>query len=178
MGFSTLDGIPMATRPGWLDPGVILHLAGQRNQSFEGIEDLLYHRCGLLGVSGISADTRDLLKDERPEARQAIDLFTMRIAGEIGRMAATLGGLDAIVFTAGIGEHQPEIRAGVAKRLSWLGLAIDERPMLPMTLRSARGKATSPPMSSPPMRSRSSPRRRCPFFATTDPDQRLAGIGR
>ncbi|MGO6985713.1 acetate/propionate family kinase [Rhizobium leguminosarum] len=127
MGFSTLDGIPMATRPGWLDPGVILHLAGQRKQSFEEIEDLLYHRCGLLGVSGISADTRGLLKDGRPEARQAIDLFTLRIAGEIGRMGATLGGLDAIVFTAGIGEHQPAIRAGVAKRLSWLGLAIDEK---------------------------------------------------
>ncbi|MBY5460405.1 acetate/propionate family kinase [Rhizobium beringeri] len=127
MGFSTLDGIPMATRPGWLDPGVILHLAGQRKQSFKEIEDLLYHRSGLLGVSGISADTRELLKDGRPQSRQAIDLFTLRIAGEIGRMAATLNGLDAIVFTAGIGEHQPEIRAGVAKRLSWLGLAIDEK---------------------------------------------------
>ncbi|MBB2755257.1 UNVERIFIED_ORG: acetate kinase [Rhizobium aethiopicum] len=127
MGFSTLDGIPMATRPGALDLGVILHLAGQRNQSFEEIEDLLYHRSGLLGVSGISADTRDLLRDGRPEARQAIDLFMLRIAGETGRMAATLGGLDAVVFTAGIGEHQPEIRAGVAKRLSWLGLAIDEK---------------------------------------------------
>ncbi|MBY4590908.1 MULTISPECIES: acetate/propionate family kinase [Rhizobium] len=127
MGFSTLDGIPMATRPGSLDPGVILHLAGQRKQSFEEIEDLLYHRSGLLGVSGISADIRDLLNDTRPEARQAIDLFTLRIAGEIGRMAVTLGGLDAVVFTAGIGEHQPEIRAGVAKRLSWLGLAVDEK---------------------------------------------------
>ncbi|ANM12008.1 MULTISPECIES: acetate/propionate family kinase [unclassified Rhizobium] len=127
MGFSTLDGIPMATRPGALDPGVILHLAGERKQSFEEIEDLLYHRSGLLGISGISADTRDLLNDSRPEARQAIDLFTLRIAGEIGRMAATLGGLDAVVFTAGIGEHQPEIRAGVAKRLSWLGLSIDEQ---------------------------------------------------
>ncbi|WHO74377.1 acetate/propionate family kinase [Rhizobium sp. BT03] len=127
MGFSTLDGIPMATRPGALDPGVILHLAGQRNQSFEEIEDLLYHRSGLLGISGISADTRDLLRDGRPEARQAIDLFMLRIAGETGRMAMTLSGLDAIVFTAGIGEHQPEIRAGVAKRLSWLGLAIDEK---------------------------------------------------
>ncbi|PDS75550.1 acetate/propionate family kinase [Rhizobium sp. L43] len=127
MGFSTLDGIPMATRPGSLDPGVILHLAGEREQSFEEIEDLLYHRSGLLGVSGISADTRELLKDGRPEARQAIDLLTLRIAGEIGRMAATLNGLDTVVFTAGIGEHQPEIRAGVAKRLSWLGLTIDEK---------------------------------------------------
>ncbi|MBX5002139.1 acetate/propionate family kinase [Rhizobium lentis] len=127
MGFSTLDGIPTATRPGWLDPGVILHLARERKRSLGEIEDLLYHRSGLLGVSGISADTRDLLKDGRPEARQAIDLFTLRIAGEIGRMAVTLGGLDAIVFTGGIGEHQPEIRAGVAKRLSWLGLSIDEK---------------------------------------------------
>ncbi|NNH62386.1 acetate/propionate family kinase [Rhizobium laguerreae] len=127
MGFSTLDGIPMATRPGWLDPGVILHLARERKQSFAEIEDLLYHHAGLLGVSGISADTRDLLKDGRPEAHQAIDLFTLRIAGEIGRMAATLNGLDAVVFTAGIGEHQPEIRAGVAKRLVWLGLTIDEK---------------------------------------------------
>ncbi|WP_017968070.1 acetate/propionate family kinase [Rhizobium leguminosarum] len=127
MGFSTLDGIPMATRPGWLDPGVILHLAGERKQSFAEIEDLLYHNAGLLGVSGISADTRDLLKDGRPQAHQAIDLFTLRIAGEIGRMAATLNGLDAVVFTAGIGEHQPKIRAGVAKRLVWLGLTIDEK---------------------------------------------------
>ncbi|MBB4575631.1 acetate/propionate family kinase [Rhizobium lentis] len=127
MGFSTLDGIPMATRPGCLDPGVILHLAGERKRSLGEIEDLLYHRSGLLGVSGISADTRDLLTDGRPEARQAIDLFTLRIAGEIGRMAVTLRGLDAVVFTAGIGEHQPEIRVGVAKRLSWLGLSIDEK---------------------------------------------------
>ncbi|MBX4991470.1 acetate kinase [Rhizobium binae] len=127
MGFSTLDGIPMATRPGWLDPGVILHLAGERKRSLGEIEDLLYHRSGLLGVSGISADTRDLLKDGRSEARQAIDLFTLRIAGEIGRMAVTLGGLDAVVFTAGIGEHQPEIRAGVAKHLAWLGLSIDAK---------------------------------------------------
>ncbi|ANL41952.1 acetate kinase [Rhizobium phaseoli] len=127
MGFSTLDGIPMATRPGWLDPGVILHLAGERKRSLGEIEDLLYHRSGLLGVSGISADTRDLLTDGRLEARQAIDLFTLRIAGEIGRMAVTLGGLDAVVFTAGIGEHQPEIRAGVAKHLTWLGLSIDAK---------------------------------------------------
>ncbi|WP_064683372.1 acetate/propionate family kinase [Rhizobium bangladeshense] len=127
MGFSTLDGIPMATRPGWLDPGIILYLAGERKQSLGEIEDLLYRRSGLLGVSGISADTRDLLKDGRPEARQAIELLTLRIAGEIGRMAATLGGLDAVVFTAGIGENQPEIRAGVAKRLAWLGLSIDAK---------------------------------------------------
>ncbi|MGM4911703.1 acetate/propionate family kinase [Rhizobium sp. 768_B6_N1_8] len=127
MGFSTLDGIPMATRPGWLDPGVILHLLQQRKQSADQVEDLLYHRSGLLGVSGINADTRDLLEDDRAEAQEALDLFTLRIAGEIGRMSVTLGGLDAIVFTAGIGEHQPQIRAAVLQRLGWLGLAVDEK---------------------------------------------------
>jgi acetate kinase len=127
MGFSTLDGIPMATRPGWLDPGVILHLLQQKKQSADQVEDLLYHRSGLLGVSGINADTRDLLEDSRAEAQEALDLFTLRIAGEIGRMSVTLGGLDAVVFTAGIGEHQPQIRAAVLQRLSWLGLAADEK---------------------------------------------------
>ncbi|MGO4197071.1 acetate/propionate family kinase [Rhizobium sp. YAF28] len=127
MGFSTLDGIPMATRPGWLDPGVILHLLQQRKQSADQVEDLLYHRSGLLGVSSINADTRDLLEDDRAEAQEALDLFTLRIAGEIGRMSVTLGGLDAIVFTAGIGEHQPQIRAAVLQRLGWLGLAVDEK---------------------------------------------------
>ncbi|MBW9056579.1 acetate/propionate family kinase [Rhizobium mesosinicum] len=127
MGFSTLDGIPMATRPGWLDPGVILHLLQQKKQSADQVEDLLYHRSGLLGVSGINADTRDLLEDSRAEAQEALDLFTLRIAGEIGRMSVTLGGLDAIVFTAGIGEHQPQIRASVIRQLAWLGLTVDEK---------------------------------------------------
>jgi acetate kinase len=125
MGFSTLDGIPMATRCGALDPGVVLHLLGPKGRTLRNIEDMLYHRSGLLGVSGISGDTRDLLKDEHVEAREAIDLFTLRIAGEIGRMTATLGGLDSIVFTAGIGEHQPEIRAAICDRLRWLGLTLD-----------------------------------------------------
>lgn len=125
MGFSTLDGIPMATRPGALDVGVVLHLIGQKNLSCAEVEDLLYHKSGLLGVSGTSADTRKLLTDQRPEAAEAIDLFTLRIAGEIGRMCATLGGIDRLVFTAGIGEHQPEIRAKIAKRLAWLGVDID-----------------------------------------------------
>jgi acetate kinase len=125
MGFSTLDGIPMATRCGTLDPGVLLHLLGPKGRTLRNLEDMLYHRSGLLGVSGISGDTRDLLKDERPEAREAIDLFTLRIAGEVGRMTATLGGLDGIVFTAGIGEHQPEIRAAICDRLQWMGLVLD-----------------------------------------------------
>lgn len=125
MGFSTLDGIPMATRTGALDPGVLLHLLGQGRYPLADVEDLLYHRSGLLGVSGISADTRDLLASDRREAREALDLFALRIAGEVARIAATLGGLDALIFTAGIGEHQPAVRAMVAERLGWLGLALD-----------------------------------------------------
>lgn len=124
MGFSALDGIPMATRCGTLDPGVLLHLLAQGYDAGR-LEDLLYRRSGLLGVSGISADSRDLLDSDKPEAREALDLFCFRIAGEVARIAATLGGLDAIVFTAGIGEHQPPIRAAVAERLKWLGLKLD-----------------------------------------------------
>lgn len=125
MGFSTLDGIPMATRCGALDPGVLLHLLGQLGRPLAEVEDILYKKSGLLGVSGISADSRELLASDRPEAREAIDLFTFRIAGEMARLAATLGGLDAVVFTAGIGEHQPSIRAGISNRLNWLGLELD-----------------------------------------------------
>ncbi len=125
MSFSTLDGIPMATRCGALDPGVLLHLLGSKRCSLSELEDILYHQSGLLGMSGISADSRALLESDRPEAREAIDVFTFRIAGEIGRLAVTLGGLDAIVFTAGIGEHQPQIRAAVCERLAWTGLALD-----------------------------------------------------
>lgn len=125
MGFSTLDGIPMATRCGTLDPGVLLHLLGQEGLALCEMEDLLYHKSGLLGVSGISADSRDLLESDAPEAKEAIDLFALRIAGEIARLAATLGGLDAVVFTAGVGENQPKVRAGVCGRLGWLGLDLD-----------------------------------------------------
>ena len=125
MGFSTLDGIPMATRCGALDPGVLLHLLGGEGRSLKEVEEMLYHRSGLIGVSGISADSRVLLESETPEARLAIDLFVLRIAGEVARLAATLGGLDALVFTAGIGENQPAVRAGVCARLAWLGLDLD-----------------------------------------------------
>ncbi|PZM15258.1 acetate/propionate family kinase [Rhizobium tubonense] len=125
MGFSTLDGIPMATRCGALDPGVLLHLLSEKQQSPGMVENLLYHQSGLLGVSGISADSRELLADGRPEAGEALDLFAFRIAGETARIANTLGGIDAVVFTAGIGEHQPEIRTRVARHLAWLGVELD-----------------------------------------------------
>ncbi|WP_276200144.1 acetate/propionate family kinase [Chelatococcus sp. XZ-Ab1] len=125
MGFSTLDGIPMATRCGALDPGVLLHLMGQKAMPLAAVEDLLYHRSGLLGVSGISPDSRVLLDSRDVRAEEAITLFCFRIAGEIARLAVTLGGLDGVVFTAGIGENQPRIRAEVCARLGWLGLTLD-----------------------------------------------------
>jgi len=124
MGFSTLDGIPMATRCGALDPGVIIHLVKQRGMTIDAVEDMLYHRSGLLGVSGLSADTRELLASPEPAAREALDLFAFRIAREVAATANTLGGIDGLVFTAGIGEHQPDIRAAVCERLAWLGVAI------------------------------------------------------
>ncbi|MFA6153887.1 acetate/propionate family kinase [Mesorhizobium sp.] len=125
MSFSTLDGIPMATRCGALDPGVLIHLMKQRGLSIEAVEDMLYHQSGLLGVSGISADSRDLIGNETPAAQEALDLFAFRIARETAAIANTLGGLDGIVFTAGIGEHQPQIREAVCDHLSWLGVGID-----------------------------------------------------
>jgi len=126
MGFSALDGIPMATRPGAIDPGVLIHLLRSEFTDADKLEDFLYHRCGLLGVSGISGDTQALLEDFRPAAREALDLFCFRIAGEIGRLAVSIGGVDALVFTGGIGEHQPEIRKGIERHLSWMGLSLNE----------------------------------------------------
>ena len=125
MGFSTLDGIPMATRCGALDPGVLLYLIGQRGMAEQMVEDTLYHQSGLLGLSGISADSRELLASARPEAKDTLDVFALRTAGEISRLATTLGGVDAVVFTAGIGENQPEVRLNICRRLAWLGLEID-----------------------------------------------------
>ncbi|MGU3493478.1 acetate/propionate family kinase [Xanthobacteraceae bacterium A53D] len=126
MGFSTLDGIPMATRCGALDPGVLLHLQRQAGMSLTEVEDMVYHRAGLLGLSGISADSRDLLASDAPEAQEALDIFAYRIAREVAALATSIGGLDALVFTAGIGEHQPCVRAAVCSHLSWLGVAVDE----------------------------------------------------
>jgi acetate kinase len=123
-GFSALDGLVMATRCGRLDPGVLLYL-GAQGHSFADIEDMLYRRSGLLGVSGISGDVRLLLASSDPHAKEAIDLFTYQIAVEAGGLASALGGLDGFVFTAGIGEHAPAIRAAVCERLSWLGVRLD-----------------------------------------------------
>ena len=126
MGFTTLDGLMMGTRCGALDPGVILYLAQERGLSPAQIEDLLYRQSGLLGVSGgIASDMRALLASTDPHAKEAVELFAFRIARETGALASSLGGLDSIVFTAGIGEHAPEIRAMVAARLAWLGVELD-----------------------------------------------------
>lgn len=126
MGFSTIDGIPMATRSGALDPGVIFHFMARMGLTREEVEDMIYHKSGLIGLSGISADSRVLLESDASEAREAIDVFTFRIAGEIARLSATIGGLDTLVFTAGIGENQPAIRRKVCEQLAYLGIELDE----------------------------------------------------
>lgn len=125
MGFTAVDGLMMGTRTGALDPGVLLYLMETRKLDAKGIEDLIYRRSGLLGVSGISSDMRSLRQSPAPEAKEAIDLFVYRIVREIGSLAAALGGLDALVFTAGIGEHDARTRAEVADGCAWLGVALD-----------------------------------------------------
>ncbi|PTE06987.1 acetate/propionate family kinase [Mesorhizobium helmanticense] len=126
MGFSTLDGLVMSTRCGALDPGVILHLLQDRKLPADELVTLLYERSGLLGVSGISGDMRTLTGSHDPAAAEAIDLFVYRIGREIGSLAAALGGLDRLVFTAGIGENAPSIREKVGAFAGWLGVAIDK----------------------------------------------------
>ncbi len=125
MSFTALDGLPMGTRSGALDPGVILYLITERGLDAAAVTDLLYHHSGLLGVSGISGDMRDLLGSDSPRATEAVDLFVYRIGRELGSLAAALGGLDAFVFTAGIGEHAPAIRARVCEDARWLGVRLD-----------------------------------------------------
>ena len=125
MGFSALDGVPMATRCGAIDPGVLLHLMRADGMTAEALENMLYHRSGLLGLSGISGDTRVLAESEALSADEALEIFTFRVAREAAALATTIGGIDALVFTGGIGEHQPEMRARICARLAWLGVTID-----------------------------------------------------
>ena len=124
MGFTPLDGVPMGTRPGALDAGVILHLLNN-GMSLEALNHLLYHECGLLGVSGISNDMQTLLASDTIEARQAIDLFCYRVAREVGSLAVALQGLEVLVFTGGIGEHAPLIRSKVCNYLAWMGMQLN-----------------------------------------------------
>jgi acetate kinase len=125
MGFTPLDGLVMASRCGNLDPGVILYLTQEKGMTAQAVTDLLYHASGLLGVSGISDDMRTLLASDDPHASEAVDLFAYRIGRELGSLAASLGGLDALVFTAGIGEHAAEIRRRVCEYAAWLGVELD-----------------------------------------------------
>ena len=125
MGFTAVDGLPMGTRSGNLDPGVVLYCMQELKMDAAAIESLLYKKSGLLGVSGISSDMRELLESTEPRAKLAIDLFVYRIGRELGSLAAALGGLDAIVFTAGIGERAAAIREAVCRQATWLGVELD-----------------------------------------------------
>jgi acetate kinase len=125
LGFTALDGLCMGTRPGALDPGVVLYLFQILGLSAKEVETILYKKSGLLGISGISNDMRDLLASDAPEARLAVDYFVYRAAKEIGALSAVLGGLDGLVFTAGIGENAPEVRRRICEASAWLGIDMD-----------------------------------------------------
>jgi acetate kinase len=125
MGFTAADGLPMGTRCGNLDPGVVLYMMDELRLDARAIEKVIYQQSGLLGVSGISSDMRTLQESDDPAARAAIDLYVYRISRELGSLAAALGGLDAIVFTAGIGENSRSLRERVCRDAAWLGVELD-----------------------------------------------------
>jgi acetate kinase len=125
LGFTALDGLCMGTRPGSVDPGVILYLFQSLGLSAKQVEDLLYKKSGLLGISGISNDMRDLLESDSPDAKLAVEYFVYRAAKEIGALAAVLRGVDALVFTAGIGENSAEVRRRICEASAWLGIELD-----------------------------------------------------
>jgi acetate kinase len=125
MGFTALDGLPMGTRPGQIDPGVVLYLATQKGMSPSDIQHFLYHDCGLKGLSGISNDMRVLQDSDEARARLAVDYFVYRIGLNAGMLAAAMSGVDGFVFTAGIGENSPRLRAAIAEKLGWLGVSLD-----------------------------------------------------
>ena len=126
MGFTALDGLPMGTRSGQLDPGVVLYLMQERAMTAQDVEALLYKKSGLLGISGVSNDMRDLLASKAPRAKLAVDYFVFRVARETAALASAIGGLDGVVFTAGIGERSVEIRRRVCESLAWLGVELDQ----------------------------------------------------
>jgi acetate kinase len=126
MGFTALDGLPMGTRPGQIDAGVVLYLMNEKGMSVKDVEHFLYHDCGLKGLSGISNDVRDLLASTEPRARMALDYFAYRIALFGGMLATALGGIDSLVFTAGIGENAPAVRQAVADRMACFGIELSE----------------------------------------------------
>jgi acetate kinase len=127
MGFTALDGLPMGTRPGQIDPGVVLYLIDQKQMSADQIQVFLYEECGLKGLSGLSNDVRELEASSDPKAQFALDYFAYRVGLYAGMLAAALGGVDGFVFTAGIGENSPGMRARIVERLAWLGGALDRQ---------------------------------------------------
>jgi len=143
MSFSALDGLPMGTRCGVLDPGVLLFLMREDGLGVKELEDLLYKRSGLLGLSGVSNDLRDLHQSDDPRAREALDYFVYRIGQTLGSLCASLGGIDALVFTAGVGENDADIRARVCRDAAWLGIELDE------AANQARGARISPEGAKP-----------------------------
>jgi acetate kinase len=142
LGFSTIDGLVMGTRCGNLDPGVVLHLMETKNLSVKDMTKMLYKESGLLGVSGISQDMRTLLASDKPEAQEAVDLFCYRIARELGSLAAAAGGLDALVFTGGIGEHAAEVRRRVCLQSEWLGIRLNPEANARHELRISAGNSS------------------------------------
>ena len=141
LGFTALDGLCMGTRPGTLDPGVVLYLFQNLGLSAKEVETLLYKKSGLIGISGISNDMRELLASDDPDARLAIDYFVYRAAKEVGSLASVLEGVDGLVFTAGIGENSPEIRKRICEACSWLGVKLD------LDANSGKGPRVSSPGS-------------------------------
>ena len=142
LGFSTIDGLVMGTRCGNLDPGVILHLMETKNLSVKDMTKMLYKESGLLGVSGLSQDMRTLLASDKPEAAEAVNLFCYRIARELGSLAAAAGGLDALVFTGGIGEHAAEVRRRVCLQSEWLGIRLNPEANARHELRISAGNSS------------------------------------
>ena len=142
LGFSTIDGLVMGTRCGNLDPGVILHLMETKNLSVKDMTRMLYKESGLLGVSGLSQDMRTLLASDKPEAAEAVNLFCYRIARELGSLAAAAGGLDALVFTGGIGEHAAEVRRRVCLQSEWLGIRVNPEANARHELRISAGNSS------------------------------------
>ncbi|MBZ8143991.1 acetate kinase, partial [Rubrivivax gelatinosus] len=126
MGFTALDGVPMGTRCGAIDPAVIFYLVREYGMDLKTVEDMLYTRSGLLGVSGVSNDMKLLLESNDAHAHQAVELFCFRVAKEVAAQSASIGGLDALVFTGGIGENAGRVRELIAERLGWLGVQLDE----------------------------------------------------
>ncbi len=161
MGFSTLDGLMMGTRPGQLDPGALLYLMSAKGYDAASLTDLLYHRCGLAGLSGVSNDWREVEASASPQAVDAVAYFVRRIRVELGGLAAALGGLDALVFTAGIGEHSANLRAAVCIGMEWLGIVLDA------AANRANAQRISAPTSRAPV-----------FVIPTDEEARIAELTR